>query len=81
MAEVFIEIAGYKPQHLSYSTVSGYRMCGAKFGFEKVMGLEQRPGLAALGGNAVHTATEALDMLILSQGWETLEPAPTEPPF
>lgn len=81
MTKVFIEIAGYRPAHLSYSTVSGYRLCGTKFLLEKVMGLEQRPGLAALGGNAVHTATEALDMMIVSQGWEALEPAPEQPPF
>lgn len=81
MSKKFISIGDYEPGHLSYSTVNGYRMCGAKFQFEKVLGLEQRPGLAALGGNAVHVATESLDLMILTQGWSTLEPVPAEPPF
>lgn len=68
-----IKVGDYEPQHLSFSTVSGYRMCGSKFYFEKVLRLEQRPGLAALGGNAVHTASEAIDLLIFEQGFEALE--------
>lgn len=55
----------YAPDHLSYSTVSGYRDCPARFRFQKVMGLEQRPGWAAIGGNAVHEATEVLDYVSL----------------
>lgn len=57
-----ISIDGYEPAHLSHSTVNGYRMCGKKFQLEKVFQLEQKPGLAAIGGNAVHTATEKLDL-------------------
>lgn len=56
-----ISIEGYEPAHLSYSTVNGYRMCGKQFYFNKIARLEQLPGLAAIGGNAVHTATEILD--------------------
>ena len=51
----------YEPAWLSYSTVNTYRMCGRKFLFSKVMRLEGVPGLAAIGGNAVHAATERLD--------------------
>lgn len=57
-----ISINGYEPAHLSFSTVSGYRMCGKKFELAKVLRLEEKPGLAAIGGNAVHTATEQYDL-------------------
>lgn len=57
-----ISIDGYEPRHLSHSTVSTLRMCGAKFRFQKVMRLEEKPGLAAIGGNAVHALTEAYDL-------------------
>jgi len=57
-----ISIEGYEPAHLSYSTVNGYRFCGKSFYFNKVARLEQLPGLAAIGGNAVHQATELLDL-------------------
>lgn len=67
-----ISIDGYEPKHLSYSTINGYRMCGAKFRFEKVMRLEQIPGLAAIGGNAVHTATELIDLHVLEHGFDVL---------
>lgn len=80
-----ISIAGYEPKHLSYSTISTYRMCGKKFQLEKVFQIEQRPGLAALGGKAVHVASEAIDELIWEQGWEALDDPPAEqgstPPF
>lgn len=56
-----IQVDGYEPAHLSYSTVSSYRMCAKKFQLQKILRLEERPGLAAIGGNAVHTATEILD--------------------
>lgn len=57
-----ISINGYEPAHLSFSTISGWRMCGKKFEFTKILRLEEKPGLAAIGGNAVHTATEAYDL-------------------
>ena len=57
-----ISIEGYEPRHLSHSTVSSYRMCGKKFQLQKIFQLEEKPGLAALGGNAVHTATELFDL-------------------
>ena len=56
-----ISIDGYEPAHLSYSTVNGYRDCGKRFYFQKIARLEQLPGFAAIGGNAVHSATELLD--------------------
>jgi hypothetical protein len=59
---VRISINGYEPAHLSFSTISGWRMCGKKFEFSKVLRLEEKPGLAAIGGNAVHKATEEYDL-------------------
>lgn len=72
-----ISIDGYEPAHLSYSTISSYRMCGAKFRFTKIMRLEEVPGLAAIGGNAVHTASEAVDAFILEHGFDALDHPPT----
>jgi hypothetical protein len=57
-----ISVEGYEPAHLSYSTVNGYRFCGKQFYFTKIARLEQKPGLAAIGGNAVHRATELIDL-------------------
>lgn len=57
-----ISVQGYEPAHLSFSTVNGYRSCGKKFQLQKVLRLEEKPGLAAIGGNAVHSATEKLDL-------------------
>ena len=56
-----VSINGYEPAHLSYSTMDGYRGCGKRFEFQKVLMLEQKPGLAAVGGSAVHRATELVD--------------------
>lgn len=57
-----ISINGYEPPHLSYSTVNGYRGCGKRFELSKVLRKEEKPGLAAIGGNAVHRATEEFDL-------------------
>lgn len=57
-----ISYQGYEPAHLSYSSIDGYRSCGMRFNLQKVLRVEQRPGVAALGGNAVHTATEWYDL-------------------
>lgn len=59
-----ISIRGYEPTHLSHSTVSSLRMCGKKFELQKVLRLEERPGLAAIGGTAVHSATEEYDLRV-----------------
>ena len=73
-----ISVNGWEPAHLSFSTVDGYRMCGKKVELSKVLRLEQRPGLAGIGGNAVHTASEAVDKLIYEEGWDALDPEPVE---
>lgn len=69
----FLSIAGYEPQHLSFSTLNSYRMCGAMTYFQKVAGLEQHPGFAAIGGNAVHEASEAVERIIMKGGYEALD--------
>lgn len=57
-----ISIDGYEPAHLSFSTVSSYRMCAKKLQLQKILRLEEHPGLASIGGNVVHSVTEALDL-------------------
>lgn len=61
----FVSIDGYEPQHFSYSTMDGYRFCGERHRLQKVLQVEQRPGLAGIGGNAVHAATEEYDKWFL----------------
>lgn len=53
----------YQPAHLSFSTLDGYRSCGTRFLLQKVLQVEQVPGLAGIGGNAVHSSTEEYDEL------------------
>ncbi|MGZ6788357.1 MAG: RecB family exonuclease [Mycobacteriaceae bacterium] len=57
-----VQFGDYQPKHLSYSTVSGYRDCGMRMRLQKIEKKEQRPGLAGIGGNAVHSATEWFDL-------------------
>jgi hypothetical protein len=69
-----ISIDGYEPGHISFSTINGYRGCGNRFRLQKVLRLEERPGLAAIGGNAVHAATEQYDLgLWTPSGGEELD--------
>lgn len=68
-----INIDGYTPAHLSFSTIAAYRSCGKRFWLEKIAKVEQRPGLAALGGNALHTASERIDLMIFEQGFACLD--------
>jgi putative RecB family exonuclease len=73
-----LDYEGWRPPHLSYSTVSGYRDCGMRTKLQKVLKIEQRPGIAALGGNAVHTATEWYDLSTIAPEeytWQGAEPA------
>ena len=62
-----VKFEDYQPQHLSYSTVNSYRMCPKQLYFTKVKRLEQLPGLAAIGGNAVHALSEQLDREFFSR--------------
>lgn len=74
-----ISFEDWAPPHVSFSTLNSYRMCGTKLYLEKIARKEQRPGLAAIGGNAVHVASEAIDAFILAHGFDALDAAP-EPP-
>lgn len=71
-----ISIDGWEPPHVSFSTLNSYRMCGLKLYLEKVARKEQRPGLAAIGGNAVHVASEHVDKFILEHGFDALDAKP-----
>lgn len=68
-----ISIDGYEPKWLSYSTINSYRSCGKRLYFEKILRLEQIPGLAAIGGNAVHVASQIVDEFILEHGFDALD--------
>lgn len=68
-----ISIDGWEPPHVSFSTLNSYRMCGTKLYLEKVARKEQLPGLAAIGGNATHVATEHVDKFVLEHGFEALD--------
>ena len=74
-----INIDGYQPLWLSYSTVNGYRFCPKSFQLGKIKRVEQRPGWAAIGGNALHRATELLDLAAFerteSDSYQHEEPA------
>jgi len=50
------------PPHVSWSSFESWLSCGKKFYLQKIAKAEQRPGWAAIGGSAVHAATEALDL-------------------
>lgn len=70
-----IKIGSYEPRHLSFSTVNSYRGCGTRFYLEKIAKVEQRPLLAGIGGNVLHSCSEVIDLLIFEQGFEALEPS------
>lgn len=47
--------------HASYSSLTAFTHCGKAYQLSRVLHLEEAPGLARLGGSAVHAATEFLD--------------------
>lgn len=56
------------PPHISYSQVSTYLTCGEQFRLERVVRAPSRPTWAAVGGSAVHAATEAHDLALFGSG-------------
>jgi hypothetical protein len=74
-----IDHEGWNPPHVSHSTIDGYATCGMRTKLQKVLHKEQRPGLAATGGNAVHTATELSDRYELGGFDPEMEGDPTNP--
>jgi len=61
------------PSGLSHSAVSSYATCGEQFRLERVYRLKGPPSWALLGGKAVHSITEILDLNELGAG----QPVPT----
>ena len=57
-----ISIEGYEPKHVSYSALDGYVSCPKRYQLSRILQLEEKPGLASIAGNAVHSATELIDL-------------------
>ena len=57
-----IEIEGYTPAHVSYSALDGYVSCPKRYQLSRVLQLEEKPGLASIAGNALHRASELIDI-------------------
>lgn len=53
--------------HLSFSAINQMARCGKQFQLERVLGLPESPGYAALAGRAVHAATEAYDRMLFTE--------------
>lgn len=53
---------GSLPPHVSWSSFEAWLSCGKRYQLQKIIRVEQRPGWAAIGGSAVHAATEHLDL-------------------
>lgn len=49
------------PPHVSWSALETWMSCGKKFQLQRLLNVEQRPSWAAIGGSAVHAATEDYD--------------------
>lgn len=49
------------PDHSSYSSLTTLTHCGKAYQLSRVLKLPEAPGLARIGGSAVHAATEWLD--------------------
>jgi putative RecB family exonuclease len=50
-----------KLEHFSHTSIEDIRSCSLKFFLRKVDRVPQRPGWSLVGGNAVHSVTEAID--------------------
>jgi CRISPR/Cas system-associated exonuclease Cas4 (RecB family) len=50
------------PAHRSYSQVTGWKTCSEQYWLSRVDKVPNRPGWGAVGGKAVHTATEMIDL-------------------
>jgi hypothetical protein len=48
-------------EYLSHSSLEDVRSCSLKYKLRKVDRVPQRPGWSLIGGNAVHSVTEAID--------------------
>lgn len=64
------------PAHLSWSQVSSLigSYCPAQYFYGRLLGKEERPGWASVGGSGVHTATEDWDRLVVESGEFVTDP-------
>jgi hypothetical protein len=51
---------------MSYSKVKQYVTCGEQYRLERIEQVESQPGTAAIGGRIIHSATEAIDHLLVA---------------
>lgn len=58
----FVSYEGYEPPHLSHSTFDSYRTCGMRFQLQKVYRVEQQPGWSSIGGSALHSCVEEIEL-------------------
>jgi hypothetical protein len=58
------------PNNLSHSQTSNLtgEYCGAAYFYERVLGKPSRPGWAAIGGSALHEASEKWDWAVVNEG-------------
>ena len=52
--------AGASPDYMSYSRMNSILTCGEQFRLERILKLPSRESWASVGGNAFHSAVEAL---------------------
>lgn len=61
MAKIVVD--GYEiPDHVSYSSLSTYLDCGWMYILTRAVKVPEKPAWWFIGGNAVHEATEKLDL-------------------
>jgi len=57
-----LQINGYNvPEHTSYSSLTTWLSCGYKYYLSRIVQVEEQPSTWAIGGSAVHRATEVYD--------------------
>lgn len=56
------------PSYISYSQFSTWLDCGEKYRLTRVVQVSEDPAWFLVGGKAVHTATEAIDLLLHAEG-------------
>lgn len=58
-----LKINGHEvPEHTSYSSLTTWLSCGYKYYLSRIVKVEEPPSTWAIGGSAVHKATENYDL-------------------
>ena len=61
-----ITIEGYTlPEHVSYSAINTYLLCGWQYYLGRLLQLEEEPSVWLTGGSAFHLACENFDRATL----------------